>query len=98
MDISKHYQGQQDYKTAIYFLTKALDVARLAGDVVLEADANQSLGLAQEKLGNIRAAIEYHETHRDLLLQAGAGSKSCQICWCELRDLVMLVMQLKDVF
>lgn len=71
MEIAKHYQGQQDYKTAIYFLTKALDVARLARDVVREAEANQSLGLAQEKLGNIKAAIEYHETHRDLLQQAG---------------------------
>jgi len=71
MEVAKHYQGQQDYKTAIYFLTKALDVARLSHDVVREAEANQSLGLAQEKMGSIRAAIEYHETHRDLLLQAG---------------------------
>jgi len=71
MDIANHYQGQHDYKTAIYFLTKALDVARLAKDVEREADANQMLGLAHERMGNLRTAIEFHEKHRDLVTRSG---------------------------
>lgn len=71
MDIANHYQGQHDYQTAIYFLTKALDVARLANDVEREADANQMLGLAHERMGNLRTAIEFHEKRRDLVTASG---------------------------
>uniref|UniRef100_A0A6U4KN14 Tetratricopeptide repeat protein 29 n=2 Tax=Hemiselmis andersenii TaxID=464988 RepID=A0A6U4KN14_HEMAN len=71
MDIAHHYQGQHDYKTSIYFLTKALDVARLAEDAEREADANQMLGLAHERMGSLRTAIEFHETHRDIVTTAG---------------------------
>ena len=39
---------------AVYFLTKALDVSRIAKQTNLEAEANQALGLAQEKMGNLR--------------------------------------------
>ena len=70
-DIAKHYQTQHDYKTAVYFLTKALGVAQLAQDSVREAQANEALGLAKEKMGAIRQAIEYYETHRDLLVRHG---------------------------
>jgi len=70
-DIARHYQSQHDYKTTVYFLTKALGVAQLAQDNVREAHANEALGLAKEKMGEIRQAIEYYETHRDLLIRHG---------------------------
>ena len=70
-DIAKHYQSQHDFKTAVYFLTKALGVAQLAQDSVREAQANEALGLAKEKMGAIRQAIQYYETHRDLLVRHG---------------------------
>ena len=70
-DIAKHYQSQHDFKTAVYFLTKALTVAKMANDSVREAHANEALGLAKEKMGAIRQAIEYYETHRDLLVRHG---------------------------
>jgi len=46
-------------------------VAQLAQDSVREAQANEALGLAKEKMGAIRQAIEYYETHRDLLVRHG---------------------------
>ena len=70
-EIAKHYQSQHDFKTTVYFLTKALGVAKLAQDSVREAHANEALGLAKEKMGAIRQAIEYYETHRDLLVRHG---------------------------
>jgi tetratricopeptide (TPR) repeat protein len=70
-DIAKHYQDQHDYKTTVYFLTKALSVARVAEDPMREAEANEALGLAKEKMGAISQAIEYYETHRDLLVRHG---------------------------
>ena len=70
-DIAKHFQTQQDYKTAVYFLTKALSVAQQAHNPVQEAHANEALGLAKEKMGAIPQAIEYYETHRDLLVRHG---------------------------
>jgi hypothetical protein len=57
---------------AIYFLTKALDVATLASDTEREANVNQMLGLAHERMGNLRTAIEFHEKHRDLMMRARA--------------------------
>jgi tetratricopeptide (TPR) repeat protein len=70
MGIAQYYQDQQDHKTAVYFLTKALDVSRIAKKREMEAEANQALGLAHEKTGALRAAIEFHETHRRLLEEA----------------------------
>ena len=70
-DIAKHYQTQHDFKTAVYFLTKARGVAQLAGDAAKEAHANEALGLAQEKTGAMRQAIEYFEMQRDILIRNG---------------------------
>jgi tetratricopeptide (TPR) repeat protein len=55
---------------AIYFLTKALDVASMAQDIEREANVNQMLGLAHERMGNLHTAIEFHEKHRSLVVRA----------------------------
>ena len=82
-DVAKHYQSQHDFKTAVYFLTKALGVAQLAQDSRREAHANEALGLAKEKMGALRQAIEYYETHRDLLVRHGLEVYiNINICIC----------------
>ena len=92
----------------VFFLGKAVDVARRGGDISREAEATSLLGgslifqasrsrkklaipgqlcfracgqcnehvagLANERMGNLEAAMEYHEKHRELLRLSGDTS------------------------
>lgn len=64
--LATHFQEQGDHKTAIYFFEKCLEVANMAVDTDGETRANCSLGLAQEKKGDFRAAVGYFERHAEL--------------------------------
>lgn len=64
-----------DFQTCIYFTEKGLEIARLSEDLEAEADANRSLGLAYEQLGNINVAIDFHERQRQLAEMAQDGDE-----------------------
>ena len=64
--LAKHFQEQNDHTTAIYFFEKCLEVANMAVDTDGEIRANKSLGLAHEKRGDFKTAVQFHERHSEL--------------------------------
>lgn len=60
------YKKKMDWKTAIFFLDKCLEVAQLTTDLRAEMAANQVLGSVYQSMGEFETARAFHERHETL--------------------------------
>lgn len=60
------FQESADYKTGIYFYEKCLDIAESMDDLPMQGNANLNLGLTHDSMGDLAAAIKFHERHLQL--------------------------------
>eukprot|EP00462_Mataza_sp_D1_P001185 CAMPEP_0175088464 /NCGR_PEP_ID=MMETSP0086_2-20121207/263_1 /TAXON_ID=136419 /ORGANISM="Unknown Unknown, Strain D1" /LENGTH=417 /DNA_ID=CAMNT_0016360901 /DNA_START=45 /DNA_END=1298 /DNA_ORIENTATION=+ len=69
--LATYFQEAADYKTAIYFFEKCLDIAESMDDLPQQGNANLNLGLTHDAMGDIAAAIKFHERHLQLATEMG---------------------------
>ena len=60
------YKKKMDWKTAIFFLDKCLEVAQLTTDIRAEMAANHILGSVYQSMGEFETARAFHERHEKL--------------------------------
>jgi tetratricopeptide (TPR) repeat protein len=60
------YKKKQDWKTAIFFLDKCLEVAQLTTDIRAEMAANHILGSVYQSMHEFDTARAFHERHEKL--------------------------------
>lgn len=60
------YVKHKDWKTAIYFHEKRLEVAQLTSDDRAMMSANHSLGVVYQKIGEFNVARRFHERHEEI--------------------------------
>lgn len=60
------YKKKMDWKTAIFFLDKCLEVAQLTTDIRAEMAANHVLGSVYQSMGEYDTARAFHERHEKL--------------------------------
>ncbi|MDB9512075.1 tetratricopeptide repeat protein, partial [Kamptonema animale CS-326] len=65
------YDSLGDYRLAIEYHEKHLEIALETGDRNGEGRANGNLGNAYQSLGDYRRAIEYHEKHLEIAREIG---------------------------
>lgn len=73
--LAHDFHGSSDYKTAIYFYEKCLDLAEQCGDLAQQCSSNLNLGLTHDKMGDIQQAILFHERHLEIARRMGAQSR-----------------------
>ena len=61
-ELAGFFTGLKDQRTSVYFWDKCLEIARLTSDMQGEAEASCALGVAQEQLGDVTAAVGFYET------------------------------------
>ena len=81
--VADSYVNIKDFQNAINYLEMYLEIAREAGDRVIEATVYCNLGNAYNSLGDFQKAIEYHE--RDLKISKEVGDRAGEgIAYCNL--------------
>lgn len=60
------YKKKMDWKTAIFFLDKCLEVAQLTTDIRAEMAANHILGSVYQSMNEFETARAFHERHEKL--------------------------------
>ncbi|WP_449421005.1 tetratricopeptide repeat protein [Phormidium nigroviride] len=65
------YRNLGDYRLAIEYHQKDLEIAREIGDRGGEGGANGNLGNAYQSLGDYRLAIEYHQKRLEIAIEVG---------------------------
>ena len=70
-NIGNAYQLLGDFRKAIEYHEKHLEIAIEVGDRVKEGATYGSLGNAYNSLDDFRKAIEYHEKHLDIAIKVG---------------------------
>jgi tetratricopeptide (TPR) repeat protein len=60
------YKKKMDWKTAIFFQKKCLEVAQLTTDLKAEMSANHTLGEVYQQMGEYGDARERHERHEEI--------------------------------
>ena len=60
------YQGLLNFKTAIEYHQRHLEIAKEIGDNVEEGKSYDSLGNAFQGVGQLKTAIEYHQRHLEI--------------------------------
>ena len=61
--LADYFRETTDFKTAIYFYEKCLEISETMDDARRQCVANLCLGLTHEKLNEIIKSIRYHERH-----------------------------------
>jgi tetratricopeptide (TPR) repeat protein len=69
--LASYFQDTADYKTAIYFYERCLDIADSMDDGAMQGNAYLNLGLTHDAMGDTAAAIKFHERHLELALGLG---------------------------
>lgn len=64
--LASYFYSVHDYKTAIYFYEKCLDIGEDMQDIVMQCHANLHLGITHDSMGDISTAIKFHEKHANL--------------------------------
>lgn len=64
--LASSYKKKKDWKTAIFFQEKCLEVAQLTTDLKAEMLANHTLGIIYQAMNNYDAAKIYHEKHEEI--------------------------------
>lgn len=67
--LAKFFQDNTDYKTAIYFYEKTLDISESMNDLPQQGNANLNLGLTHDAMGDTATAIRFHERHLQLAIE-----------------------------
>lgn len=67
--LAKFFQENADYKTAIYFFEKTLDISESMDDLPRQGNANLNLGLTHDYMGDTSTAIKFHERHLQLAIE-----------------------------
>ncbi|CEO99463.1 Tetratricopeptide repeat protein 29 [Plasmodiophora brassicae] len=68
--VANHYASKDDMTTAICFYEKCLEIASLMGNDAHAGESNHYLGVMFEKLGELAAAIQFHERHLEICRRA----------------------------
>ena len=61
------FQSSQDYKTAVYFYEKCLDIAESMEDLSQQGNSNLHLGLTHDLMGQTKLAIQVSNAKQCLL-------------------------------
>ncbi|XP_044170136.1 tetratricopeptide repeat protein 28-like [Acropora millepora] len=69
--LTNAYQSLGDFRKAIEYHEKHLEIAIEVGNRVGEGSAYGNLGSAYQSLGDFRKAIEYHEKHLKIAIEVG---------------------------
>lgn len=64
--LASSYKKKKDWKTAIFFQEKCLEVAQLTTDLKAEMLANHTLGIIYQAMNLYDAAKVYHEKHEEI--------------------------------
>lgn len=70
-NLAEHFESIDDFKTAVQFHQKCLEIARDNGDLFGEAQANKCLGEAHEHHGELNTAISFYEEYLSIAKRAG---------------------------
>ena len=70
-DLGRDYLKLGDFKKALHYHARSLEIARKVGDVSSEGAAYGNLGNVYLRLGNPRKAIEYHELYLGIARKVG---------------------------
>lgn len=65
-NLAEYYKKSMDWRTAIYFHEKCLEVSQLTSDLRAEMTANHALGTVYQKMGDWEMAKGYHERHEEV--------------------------------
>mmetsp|Transcript_14803 Transcript_14803/g.14907 ORF Transcript_14803/g.14907 Transcript_14803/m.14907 type:complete len:447 (+) Transcript_14803:234-1574(+) len=94
-NLAEFYKRNMDWRTAIYFHEKCLEVAQLTQDLRAEMTANHSLGTVYQRMGEWEIAQRFHERHEeiaysvDILEEAGKAN-------IELHNVYLVLAQRKE--
>lgn len=61
--LADYFRETSDFKTAIYFYEKCLEISETMDDARRQCVANLCLGLTHDKLNEVLKSIKYHERH-----------------------------------
>nr|XP_058959654.1 tetratricopeptide repeat protein 28-like [Pocillopora verrucosa] len=77
------YQGLGQFKTAIEYHQRHLEISKEVGDNTGEGGSYYNLGCAYQGLGQFKTAIEYHQRHleisKEVGYKAGEGGIYCNL-------------------
>lgn len=65
-NLAEYFKKSLDWRTAIYFHEKCLEVAQLTQDLRAEMTANHSLGTVYQKMDEWEIAQRFHERHEEI--------------------------------
>jgi len=65
-NLAEYFKKSMDWRTAIYFHEKCLEVAQLTQDLRAEMTANHSLGTVYQKMDEWEVAQKFHERHEEI--------------------------------
>ncbi|CAH3115852.1 unnamed protein product, partial [Pocillopora meandrina] len=65
------YQGRGQFKTAIQYHQRHLEIAKEVGDKAGEGNSYGNLGNAYDGLGQFKTAIQYHQRHLEIAKEVG---------------------------
>ena len=65
-NLAEFYKKNTDWRTAIYFHEKCLEVSQLTSDLRAEMNANHALGTVYQKMGDWDRAKTFHERHQEI--------------------------------
>lgn len=69
--LASHFRGFSDYKTAIYFYEKCLDIADSLSDRRAIGDTQLQLGSTYEAMGDLQSSIRCYERHLTAATELG---------------------------
>jgi hypothetical protein len=67
--LAGYFQSSKDYKTAVYFYEKCLDIAESMEDLAQQGNSNLHLGVAHDLMGQTKLAIQFHEKHLHIAIE-----------------------------
>jgi len=86
-ELGLHFYDLEDYRTALYFSEKALEMSQRGEDRVQQAHMYSVLGNVYDKMNNIESAIKFHLKHVAIASEEG-----------ETEDVVVARQNLVNVF
>ncbi|XP_066024420.1 tetratricopeptide repeat protein 28-like [Pocillopora verrucosa] len=82
-NLGNAYQGLGQFKTAIQYHQRDLEIAKEVGDKAGEGRSYSGLGNAYDSLGQFKTAIQYHQRHLEIAKEvgdkAGEGGSYCNL-------------------
>lgn len=73
--LAQGFHSAGDWRTAVYYYEKSLDLAESMEDLAQQCSANLNLGLTHDAMGDTAAAIRFHEKHLELARALGSGPR-----------------------